>query len=110
MSGHKQDIKLICDSISGGRRGGVAHSTPTNQKPSNAPIFVHSSAGRVAAGQRPGRRLPPPPSSRCTPPLWQQRHQWQQQWWGVTIINNQQSTKSGGSNSNGNCDNSNNDK
>ncbi len=23
----------------------MAHSTPTNQKPSNAPIFVHSSAG-----------------------------------------------------------------
>ncbi len=30
------------DSISGGGRGGVAQSTPTNQKPSNAPIFVHS--------------------------------------------------------------------
>jgi hypothetical protein len=29
--------------------GGVAHSTPTNQKPSNAPIFVHSSAGHAAA-------------------------------------------------------------
>ncbi len=27
----------------------MAHSTPTNQKPSNAPIFVHSSARHVAA-------------------------------------------------------------
>jgi hypothetical protein len=27
----------------------VAHRTPTDQKPSNAPIFVHSSAGRAAA-------------------------------------------------------------
>ena len=25
--------------------GGVAHSTPTDQKPSTAPIFVHSSTG-----------------------------------------------------------------
>ncbi len=27
----------------------MADSTPTDQKPSNAPIFVHSSAERVAA-------------------------------------------------------------
>jgi hypothetical protein len=40
---------VIHDSISGGGRGGVAHSTPTNQKPSNAPIFVHSSTGHAAA-------------------------------------------------------------
>ncbi len=39
---------MIHDLISGGGRGGVAHSTPTDQKPSNAPIFVNSSAGHGA--------------------------------------------------------------
>jgi hypothetical protein len=43
----------------------VAHSTPTDQKPSNAPIFVHSSAGRPVAARRqwhwllPADKLPP---------------------------------------------------
>ncbi len=35
---------VVSDSISGGGSGEVAHSTPTDQKPSIAPIFVHSSA------------------------------------------------------------------
>jgi hypothetical protein len=38
-------INEFCDLISGSRSKGMAHSTPTNQKPSIAPIFVHSSAG-----------------------------------------------------------------
>ncbi len=42
----------------------MAHSTPTNQKPSNAPIFVHSSAGRPVAVRRWWRRPPPPPPLR----------------------------------------------
>jgi hypothetical protein len=32
----------------------VAHITPTNQKPSNAPIFVHSSAGTRHPKEKPG--------------------------------------------------------
>jgi hypothetical protein len=105
-SNHKCIIKLQLDFWWWER--GVVHSTPTNQKPSNAPIFVHSSAGRMAAGRHPGRRPLPPLSSRRAPPRWRQRHRWQQQWWGAATINNQQSTtRGGGGNSNGNCDNSN---
>jgi hypothetical protein len=33
--------KHVCDSIFGGWSGGVACSTPTDQKPSIPPIFVH---------------------------------------------------------------------
>jgi hypothetical protein len=36
---------VVLDSICVGGSWGVAHCTPTNQKPSIAPIFVHSSAG-----------------------------------------------------------------
>ncbi len=36
---------VVCDSLFCGGSGGMAHSTPTDQKPSIVPIFVHSSAG-----------------------------------------------------------------
>jgi hypothetical protein len=76
----------------------VAHSTPTNQKPSNAPISIHSSAGRPAAAWRRWWRLPLPlPSCRRVPPRWLQRHRRQQQWWGYrqqsTINQKQQRQK-----------------
>jgi hypothetical protein len=43
----------VCDSISGGGSRGAAHSSPTNQKPSIAPIFVHSSAGARHPKEKP---------------------------------------------------------
>jgi hypothetical protein len=43
------------DSISGGRSRKVAQSTPTDQKLSIAPIFVHSSAGVQCPNEKPAR-------------------------------------------------------
>jgi hypothetical protein len=44
---------MVSDSLFCGRSGGVAHSTPTNQKPSTAPIFFHSSAGVQVRKEKP---------------------------------------------------------
>ncbi len=67
----------------------MAHSTPTDQKPSNAPIFFHSSAGHAAAVR---------PTARC--------HGGDEDSGGNSdgegTGNNQQSTKNGGGNGNGN--------
>ncbi len=45
----------VCDLISGGRNRRVAHSTPTDQKPSIGPIFVHLSAGAQHPKEKPAR-------------------------------------------------------
>jgi hypothetical protein len=41
----RTDTNVVGGSLFCGGSGGVAHSTPTDQKPSIVPIFVHSSAG-----------------------------------------------------------------
>ncbi len=50
---HKHIINLWLDFC--WQEWGVAHSTPTDQKPSNAPIFVHSSAGAWRPKEKPAR-------------------------------------------------------
>ncbi len=44
---------VVRDSISGGGSRGMAHSTPTDQKPSIAPIFVHTSTGVQRPKEKP---------------------------------------------------------
>ncbi len=44
---------VICDSIFGGGTRGVAHNIPTNQNPSIALIFVHSSLGIQLPKEKP---------------------------------------------------------
>jgi hypothetical protein len=46
---------VVSDLVSGGRSGGGAHSTPTDHKPSIAPIFVHSYAGIRRPKEKPAR-------------------------------------------------------